>query len=189
MKTIKISFFIIYLSFLFLSCASFPKADNKHDTMLIGVIIQQGKNFKIYGSGSVNGTNKVGIEFSLRSLTSGKIYTMKTWTEGIFHSEKIPEGIYKINRIYFRKGVGISWIPKDNEYKIEIISGKVNNLGIIKWESEVNEKNLYVKNTIYFNRDYEQAKDIFKEQNKSSDWNEKDWIDTKIIKETIKVDQ
>jgi len=183
MRTIKMSLIVICISFLVINCASFPKADSEHNTMVIGVIIQEGKGYKIYGTTSVNGTNKFGIEITLMELVDGKTYTMRTRNDGLFYSVNIPEGVYKILKVYLKKESGSSWAsitwstPDDVEHRIEIISGKVNNIGTIKWDCEKE-----VKNIINYNREYGQAKDIFQEKYKSSNWNEKEWIDINIKK-------
>jgi hypothetical protein len=186
MKIVKICFLIVNFSFLFIGCASFPKADNKHDTMVIGAIIQQGKGYdNYYGLVSVNGTKKIGIEISLQG-SDKKVYKMKTRTDGLFYSVNIPEGVYKLKKLYLKNESGSAWVsiswitPDDTEHKVKIISGKVNNLGTINWECEKD-----VKNRIFYNREYVQVRDVFQEIYKSSNWNEKEWIDTKIIKENI----
>jgi len=153
--------------------------------MVIGAIIQHGKGYKFASTASVNGINKTGIEITLQGLDD-KFYTMKTKSDGLYYSTNIPEGVYKIIKFYLKNTSGGSWasitytISADTELKVEITAGKVNNLGTINWECEKN-----VKNTISFNREYEQVKEIFQENNKSSNWNEKEWIDIKTIKKNL----
>jgi hypothetical protein len=169
--------------FLIFGCVTFPAADNEHQTLIIGEIIQQGTGYQIYGSASVNGTNKSGIEITIRNITDGKRYTMRTGSGGIFYSVNIPEGTYGIERIHLRKESGsawasITWQKSDDNVEdnmFEIINDIVNNLGTINWECESG-----IKNHINFNREYGRVRDDFQEKNKASNWLEKEWINTNI---------
>jgi len=182
MKTVNVCLFIFCFG-LFFGCASFPNADKEHNTMVIGAINQQAQGYNYYGSATINGINTSGIEISIKNLKDENIYTMRTISGGQFYSINIPEGEYKISKLYIKKEFGSSWAsiswtpPSDAEQKFEIINGKVNNLGTISWECEKD-----VKNRILYNREYGQVRDAFQEKNKSSNWNEKEWVDIKIIK-------
>jgi hypothetical protein len=168
---------------LIFSCASFPKADNEHQTLVIGTIIQEGKGYQMYGSTSVNGTNKSGIEFTIQELNGEKTYTLRTRSDGIFYSINIPEGEYKITRLFLRNEAGSAWASIEwtplaaREIRIGIVNSKVNNLGSISWECENN-----VRNQISYNREYGQVRDLFQEKNKSSNWNEKEWTNINVYR-------
>jgi hypothetical protein len=181
MKILKWCIFTVLIGIIVFGCASFPQANSENQTLVIGMIIQQGTGYKTYGLATVNGTNKKGINLKIQELNGEKTYTIRTQKGGIFYSINIPEGVYKITQVYFKKDEGGSWAsitwnsPKDSEFKIEIIKDKVNNLGTINWECESG-----VKNKLLFNREYEQVRDLFLETYKSSNWNEKEWINSKI---------
>ena len=145
------------------------------------MIIQQGTGYQYGGTATVNGTNKKGIELTIAELNSEKTYTMRTGVDGFYYSINIPEGEYKITRLFLRNEnhtgwASIAWTPRNHiDHKVEIISGRVNNFGTINWECESG-----VKNRIQYNREYGQVRDSFRDKHKSSNWNEKEWIITGI---------
>jgi len=186
MKTLKMCVIVICSTFLVFGCASFPEPNKENQTLVIGKIIQHGTGYRFYGSVSVNGTNKFGIQITLQELISGQAYTMRTRSDGMFFSVNIPEGEYKITRIYLRKKSGsawasMTWVPRDSdEYRLEIVNGKVNNFGSTSWECESG-----VKNSMFYNREYEQVRDSFQENNRSSNWNEREWVNINIKREIL----
>jgi hypothetical protein len=184
MKAIK-RIILVSMGFFIFGCASFPKADNEHQTLLIGSVIQQGKGYQYYSTVSVNGTNRMGIEVTLQELNGEKTYILRTNSNGLFYSVNIPEGSYKITRLYLRKESGsawasIGWSISSTMRIVEIVRGKVNNLGTLRWNCEND-----VSNAVTFNTGYSEVRDIFQEKNKSSNWNEKEWANVNVARESV----
>jgi hypothetical protein len=182
MKTLKWYAFTLCIGLLIYGCASFPKADSGNNTLVVGTIVQEGTGYQYYGSVSINGTNKGNIDITLQELVSEKIYTMRTRNDGFFYSVNIPEGTYKLTRVYLRNDAGsswasISWTP-GGARTFEILDGKVNNLGAMRWKCEQN-----VTNSLSYNIEYGQVRNFFQDKYKSSNWNEKEWINTSIKRE------
>jgi hypothetical protein len=171
-KSFIVILFFLFSSFL-ISCTSLPDADENNQTLVIGEIILNAKGFLTYGSASVNGTSKRGIEITIREISSGKEYKMKSWSEGLFYSTKISEGNYMIIKYYFKNTVGNSWadVTQNNPgYIFEIENGVVNNLGLIQWNSERGKSTLS-----FYNSQHEQVRTDFREIYAESNWNEKEW--------------
>jgi len=176
----------IVCCFIFLSCITLPEADENNQTLVIGTITHQGEGFPTVVNVSLNGTNKKGIIITLREVSSGRIYNMKTNSAGLFYSVNIPAGQYRITNLYLKKERGrastsIGWAPPANvEHRLTIQNGRVNNLGSISWECISGERN-----RINYNREYQQARDLFREENSSSNWNEKEWVNINVIGRTL----
>ena len=185
MKIVRVSFIVVCSILLAFGCASFPEPTESSQTLVIGEIVQQGKGYRFYGSASVNGTNRSGIEITIQDLNSEKPYTIRSRPTGLFYSINIPEGTYKVTRVFLRKESGGGWAsitwnaPKDADRSFEIVNGKVNNFGLINWECESGEKNF-----LYYNKEYGQAKDTFMENYKSSKWNEREWINISVKRDS-----
>ena len=110
---------------------------------------------------------------------------MESKSEGLFYSANIPQGIYGIIKLYTKKESGSSWASltltaSNMAYKIEIVNGKVNNLGIITWDFVGNAGGERGYGTLDYNRDYIQVRNLFQEKNSSSNWNQKEWINNGI---------
>jgi hypothetical protein len=170
--------FIIYISFLVFSFASIPATANVNQTLVVGIIIQHGTGYKYYGGVSVNGTNKNGIEITMQEIKNGNTYTMKTQNDGSFFSFNIPEGTYKVTKIYLENRSGscwasMTWTPLGNN-TFNIINGKINNFGTIYWDCNRN-----IRNYVSCNQDYGQVRDLFNGKYLAN-WNLREWININI---------
>lgn len=80
MRNIRISIILILLVFIPVSLvfgrANIPEPSETTNTLVIGAITQQGKGYQTYGSVSVNGTNKQGIEMTIQEIDSENTYTL-----------------------------------------------------------------------------------------------------------------
>jgi len=106
----RISFLL--LLFLLVSCASItryePKSDN--DSLVIGKIKMENRNFITSGSVSVNGTYTGNIEISIVNMTTGEIIKTKTDKNGLFMFYNLSTSDnYQIIKIYFKKEEGKAW--------------------------------------------------------------------------------
>jgi len=176
MKKAKLVMIFFIIGSVFLSCASFPDANEKNRTLIIGQIVLEAKGWPTDNI-SINGIYKTGIQITIQDNASGKTYSIKSQNDGMFYSVNVPNGNYKITRIYFKKTSGRSWRdvwiePGRSQFVIK--EGYVNNLGLFNWLSEPS------KSLLLNNKEYEQVKNLFQEEYVSSNWNEKDWIETNI---------
>lgn len=177
---IKIVGLFFLVSCFLISCSSLPDASEENQTLVVGQIILEAKGFLTYGSVSVNGINRNGIEITIQEVSTGKEYKMKSFIRGIFHSVKIPEGSYRITSYYFKKSVGNSWadVRQNNPgYKFEIVNGKVNNMGLIQWNSERGKQTVSL-----YNSQYDQVRSEFQKEFEKSNWNEREWINIDLLR-------
>jgi len=177
MKTMKRIIFLACVCFLILGCASTP--GGKYETLLVGVVIHEGKNFGTTLGLTIDGINKDNIEITIYEINRKKSYTLKTKGEGIFFSEKLPEGTYQLRKLFLRNtlnnaSVTVAW-ETQNDIRFEVVNGKINNLGIINWNCEKN-----VRNSITYNRDHDEVAELFKTRKEYQNWNEKEWSNTGI---------
>ena len=105
-------FIVFSLSLLLFSCASVTRYEpkNNSDSLIIGKIKMDNKNFNTYGSISVNGVHTANIEISISNMTSGEILKTKTDKEGFFMFYNLdPSDNYQITKIYLKKEENNSW--------------------------------------------------------------------------------
>jgi len=180
----KCVFLYLFICLLVVGCLSLPEPDSKKQTLVVGMINLQVKGVTGSVSNTINGTNKMGIEISLQELTGYKIYTMLSGTEGLFYSTNIPQGTYGIIQLYLKVesssgGASLTTSYAITTHRIEIVNGKVNNLGIITLDF-VSDGGSGGKSTLNYNRDYEQVRTLFRQKYSSSNWNQKEWINNGI---------
>ena len=174
---------VFALSLIFAAQNAFSSAvsepSNERQPLVLGMIIMEGKGFRHLSSAlSVNGTTREGIEVTIQEIHTGGFHTMISNTEGVFSSVNVPEGEYRLARVFLKLKSGRSWIsiawnpPPDRViYRFEVADGKVNNFGEIYWECESGEKN-----TLNVNQDYEKVRNWFNDKNNSSKWNQREWV-------------
>ena len=173
----KLNFALMIIAgFLVMGCASFPEADEKSETLVIGHIALEAKGWRSSSAATVNGVKKSGIEITMQNINDNKKYVMKSRRDGLFYSNKIPEGRYKITKLYYRNSSGKSWasLRWNPRALLSIHDGWVNNLGIIEWQC------VHPYASLSCNREFEQVKDSFQEEFNLSNWNEKKWLNTGI---------
>jgi len=179
MKILKLFVSIICISFILSGCASIPEPSDEYQTLVVGIVTYQGKNYPSNYSG-LNGNKAMGLEITIMEINNGKSYTMQTQANGFFFSYDIPEGIYRITRCYVKGPKGaFTWFTPvfSMDNRLEIVDGKVNNLGVRRWESDFVGENRNTSNEITFHREHERVRDLFQRKNKSSGWNQREWVD------------
>jgi hypothetical protein len=183
MRIIKQVMTTIFISFLVYGCVSLPEPDNENQTLVVGIFIHEAKGYQTYGSVSVNGTTKVGINITLQELNSGKNYSMRTKSEGIFYSTNIPQGVYRFTRVYIKKESGSSWADitwseaNIGTTRIQIEHGRVNNLGTITLNATDGPN---ATGQRIYNQGYDQVRNLFQKQKSSSNWNQREWLNNGI---------
>ena len=156
---------IVFISFILNNCASLlPEPDSSNQTLVVGMVNVQYQTHTI----------TKGVNFSLESEKGIRVYGLSSGADGLFYSTHIPPGRYKITRIRFTRpeggDQGLNW--NTSTPTIEIVQGRVNNLGIIKAVLPANATYW----THYENQGYEQAINLFRSRYPSSNWNQKELI-------------
>ena len=161
----KVKIFCVFIiSALVYSCVSLPEASNGNQTLVVGIIIVRHNKT----------TKKIGTTLYLQELNGKKMYTIRSGSDGLFYSTKIPHGGYKLTKVVWKIG-NTTWTTTSGSiYRIEIENGKVNNLGVIN--NTGNNKSA----TYTWNSGYGQVRDIFQQKYGSSNWFEKEWINNGI---------
>ena len=156
----KYLFLYLLICLLVISCVSLPEPDNANQTVVVGMINMQHSS----------DTYKAGIEIYLQEFTGSKIYILRSGSGGLFYSVKIPQGTYKLTKIFCRNSLIITL---NTPPRIEIVYGKVNNFGTI---NSISDKKKYRLHQIFWDNGYDQTRNFFRETYNSSNWNEKEWI-------------
>lgn len=106
-------FLFVFCSLVLLgSCATLTKFEPKNDTdsLVIGKIELNNKNFAYYDSVSVNGTHYANIAITISDITTEQVFTAKTDEAGIFMFYNLGEShAYRIVKIYFKKIGETAW--------------------------------------------------------------------------------
>jgi hypothetical protein len=160
---------------LFLGCSSFPKYDKTHNTLLVGEIIQTGKNYPNYSGATVNGIHKYGIVITIQNQATNTKYQIESNSNGIFKTNSIPSGDYILKRFYYKNTNGNSWSDiftnPNGENKFTINDNSINNLGLIEWNCDADESMLY-----YLNKDYSTVKELIEPDILKLEWSSKSWL-------------
>ena len=165
--------------FLLLGCATFSEPASDSDTLAIGIVIQTGENFGESSGATVSGINKSGIDLTIMNIDTNREYRTRTRTNGLFSVNKLPEGTYRINKLYIKVESGramasLSTSPINN-YTFTVMNGKVNNLGVINWDSKLAEGT-----TLKFSHSYDDVKKEFVSQYPSSKWQSREMVNIAI---------
>ncbi|MCL2210003.1 MAG: hypothetical protein FWC19_07800 [Treponema sp.] len=172
-------FAAVLFGLLFFNCVSYLSAANYNPTVVVGTIVNNSTGYPFCNCGnmSVNGINKHGIKITIQEKSSKKIFTLVSESDGLFFSVNIPKGIYTLDKIYLKKTYNTCWYEVSWSCGIcafEVLDGKVNNLGTIKWNCEHKKRS-----HISYNMGYEEAMNIFMTRY-SSICREREWINTNI---------
>ncbi len=106
-------FIVFSLSLLLFSCASVTRYEpkNNSDSLIIGKIKMDNKNFNTYGSISVNGVHTANIEISISNMTSGEILKTKTdKINNIWNFNKIDNSVFNDFIIKYKD---TEWVNKN----------------------------------------------------------------------------
>jgi len=169
---------VVLVTLVFLaSCVSVPNPKGTNDTLLVGRVQLVAKNYQKYGSACVNGTHYSQIVIELRSVKEDKIYRLiSSGKQGLIYKSRLKEGLYQIQLFeYINHGSNGAWakittLPTYNN-SIEIVKGKINNLGLIEWNADADVGKYYE-----LNRGYEETMAICVENKYTKYWSKNEWI-------------
>jgi len=168
----KCLFLYLLICLLVVSCVSLKEPDSKNQTLVVGMMTVQANAT----------TYKSNIEIQLQELNGTKIYQLLTQANGIFFSTNIPQGSYKLDFIGLPSNLlrvgdySRDYFDDTRTIQIEVINGKVNNLGTFFLIFPPKNNNSTTLMQYSYNREYEQVRTLFQQRNSSSNWNQKEWI-------------
>ncbi len=162
------------------SCATtrfMKEPSEKTKTLLIGQIELRASGEGRPGAAvSVDGHHLRGIEIELQDLKTGKKLTIRSKNKGFFYIVNPPARLELI-QIKYEARQGGSWAScwktfgRGGRNKIQIIEGKVNNIGWIQWLRD--GKSRIYKCTMAVN--HGSVKSKFRETFPKSGWNNYEW--------------
>ena len=178
MRKLKLGFILVAVGLFFVSCTSFPTPDENAQTLVVGQIVSEASGFFNYGSATVNGINKDGIEIIIKNAESGKTYVMTSQKDGMFYSTDIPKGYYILTKLYYKKTTLFRWADLwfESLDEFEIVEGVVNNFGILDWTSV-----RAARFTLTANKEYEQVRARFEGRSQASNWNLREWKNVRLL--------
>jgi len=163
---------LFFLTFLMIGCVSIPEPDANSQTLVIGEIVLEERGSR---NTQNNGIFTNVMKITIQEISSGKLFTTRIQGNGLLFITNIPQGRYrvtKISRIYPPSG-NSDWNRGD---VFEVVYGAVSNLGVVNvywnWGTQVY--------TITANKEYDQVRNDFQRGNRSSNWNEKQWINVSM---------
>jgi len=187
MKTKNVVFLIVCTAFIMLTwgCLTTTKFKTEPktptDTLVIGRVLFIARNFESFHGVSVNGEHTEGVEIHFINQSTDKKHIIQAFGEnGFFYTTKIEPGNYKIDRIYYKstseKARFSIWVPPSKDNFLRIVSGKVNNLGLIMaaFDGGANWGGYEA------NKGYPITEDLFREIYFESEWLNYDWIEVKL---------
>jgi len=177
-----VTFFAITLTAAFLldSCTTFPAPDAAHSTLIVGSIELTASGHPVGFSGNtVNGTHKEGIEITIENVQTKAKYVLHSRGDGLFFSQEVPAGDYSIKRFYYNRKSGgghadTNTYPDRNRL-FTIVEGKVNNLGSISWQSDLEERMGHLAN-----KDYIAVRNQVASIDSMSQWLKLDWEEVHV---------
>lgn len=179
MRYVSLLLVAAVLSGFSFSCTSFPEPNERQTTLLFGRIVQTGKNYPTHGSASVNGTNTVGIVVSITNTDTNQKYKLYSQYGGYFSSLVFPSGNYELKSFYLtiQSGNSVADILMNpgNDRRFTIVSGVVNNLGLIEWNCDAEEGMTY-----WLDKGYSDVREYFAARYPKSGWNSLEWRNVTI---------
>lgn len=167
--------FLLFTNLFFICCSSIPEPADQSSTLLIGKIVFSAKGYENFGSSSINGVHKTGINLTIENIKTNEIYVLTTGITGIFYSTNLPAGKYTIKKYLFKDSSQNSMSEMTASHNdllvFQINPGKVNNLGFISWLAKNGEGV-----TFNYNNDYSIVHDNFNQEYKNSLWLRYEWI-------------
>jgi len=161
----KPSFLYILICLLMLSCVTgagskkLPEADSENQTLVVAT-----------------NTSEPGLIVYLQKSSGKETYLMQFGSGGLFHSVKIPQGSYSVSKYTIKNNNGNTVFTGTlRTRRIEIVNGKVNNLGTIDVLVRINEIE-GGRDALTFNSRYDYTRNLFSNKNGSSNWNQREWI-------------
>ncbi len=150
-------------------------------TLVIGRVEFNIKNFESFHGVSVNGVHTKNVQLDFINQSTDEKRLIQSFGEnGFFYSTKLEPGVYKIDKVYYRltsKKARVSiWVGTSTENHVEILRGKVNNLGYIDAARDGS-----LRTASYdANKDYAETRKLFGEIYYESGWLSYDWTDVEF---------
>ena len=160
----KYLFLYIIICLLVVGCATLKESDSENQTLVVASF-----------------TGEPGLVIYLQEISGKETYLLQFGSGGLFHSLKIPPGSYSVSKYAIKyKGSGmITFTGTIRTRRIEIVYGKVNNLGTIDVLHRMNEV-AGGSDALTLNSRYEYTKSLFSGKYGSSNWNQREWVNTEF---------
>jgi len=160
----KYLFIYLIICLLVVGCATLKESDGENQTLVVASF-----------------TGEPGLILYLQEISGNETYLLQFGSNGLFNSVKIPPGSYSVSKYAIKyKGSGMIYFTGTiRTLRIEIVYGKVNNLGTIDVIHKMNEV-AGGSNALALNSNYEYTKNLFSRKYGSSNWNQSDWINIKF---------
>jgi len=178
---------LLNLSFLLLSCSVTSttlkvEPSNDSNTLVIGSISLDAKNFKMYGYATVNGHHTKNIKLTFANLTNGEKFEVKSYDKsGLFYFSANEESRYQLVKIYFKvTRSNDSWADvwtNPSDIMFDTSREGVYNIGLLTWEADKKMDFYEVTPTKEFYR----VKELVFEEYPDSLWLQNNWIDTEML--------
>ena len=175
---IKLPICYVLMSILFFSCSTMLRIEPQtcKQSLVIGQIRLEAKNFSKVGSISVNGIHHSSINIRVLNLTTGEEFeVLSRGGTGLFYFLSEEGNTYSIvNFKYTNTGTHgtyaqISVSPTDLILQIE--PGKVYNIGKIEWNADKDAHAHYFT----FKRNYLELENLIRIKYAKSKWNLHEW--------------
>ena len=174
---------LLILSLSIISCATTTtEFGDKYQSLLVGEIQLKAKNFAYYGDASVNGTHSEDIELTFMNITENKEIIVNSYgKEGVFYFPVKEDCLYQLTKLYYKKEKKGSWVSiktsMNKELVFDVLSKKVNNVGVIDWECD----NKLKTNEIMASGNYDKVREDFVNRYHRSNWLQYEWSDRSIL--------
>ena len=171
------------------SCSTLPDPSQTVQTLLVGEVALEAKNFGSNEGGgiNINGTRTDGVTLTLTNYQSKAITVLKADKDGFFCSAALPAGDYFISKILAElsnvQGTAgqtstntvTVYINPSASTKFVLTEGKVTNLGKIVWYA-----NGAGDSAVTPVEQYDGVKNRFIALHQSSKWLTQDWVSFKV---------
>jgi hypothetical protein len=158
-------------------CATVQEPKSGRNTLVIGQITQIASNYPSYGEASVNGVTKVSIELTFKNLTDNTVHVVKSSYGGIFFSQDMSPGKYRIMQIFDKVEIGGAWaaVYSSRASYFDVQDNSVSNLGLIYWICDYGAATKYHQSS-----GYAEVRDRFKKDHSDSGWNNMEWKEIRL---------
>jgi hypothetical protein len=188
-KCIKVLRFIsLIIALAVVSCASLPDPSATVQTLLIGEVSVEAKNYDMKSDSrlSFNGKNTEGITLSITNYQNKTTTKIKCDKFGLFYTTELPAGNYYISNILLEKSIynssgGTTFsnisINPSSETLFVLKPKAATNLGKIIWETDAKRNS-----TVLPYENYNTAKSRLADLFPKSKWFQENWLTVKVAK-------
>ncbi len=158
-------------------CSSLPDPAEGRSTLVVGAVIMHASGYDTYGSATVNGDHRSGIQITVINEATNEPLTLVSDVNGLFYTTKMPAGSYVVQRLYYRAVSGTWWadtnMSPQGRRRFVVKDGSVNNLGMLTWYNSTTGGLAFEVNS-----DYPAVHDLVSEKQPKSAWLKMDWTET-----------